>query len=544
MNKTDIVIEWMYDKIFDRKFNQDILELSWQQDILIKFNYNEDIIKIISDNTSKNINIVRDYLSNENYQINILKERLKKKHDDSEEQIQKYINIILNKFDDLLFNYNEFKYAIINNHELIVNRSIENLKFKHELLKFSVRLSNSSMYFLLRNGGLFPNYSILLEFSNYAQSFSILQDILKIIGPDDKVIENIFQFGNSETIICLIDDLRSKNKITNIIRKNIIAYILVNNNQQILEYLKDDILWHKDLYYSALLSGSESLCEFVESKIINVHENNNLDRSFTKKGRTNLIINEIKYLKNGNVYFSHVMNYAVLSDSLIIVERMYNLGYGITLSNIISALTKNNLSILKFLLDNYKQSLPFYLIHYVGITNYNDNKLEFARLLINHTNIINLKQNSTDDYKKEKFHLSMINNNILEDTIIDIDYYMNNILFFSNRYINYLLINNITLLLRLNIPINYEEYDIKKRQTICDVHFLLGNIEQIKSMIKYYDLVPNILIICELFCRYNINKLILLKSKLKDNVDKFKLKNIVEDLNDNILLKVYNILIE
>jgi hypothetical protein len=312
-----------------------------------------------------------------------------------------------------------------------------------------------------------------------------------------------------------------KNKIS--INKNLITYPVLNNNIQLLLELdkKQLVDWYNELYYSALLSGSMEMVKFIESKIPDIHKNYVLDTSKNKKGQMSLLLMEMIYEINKKKYFSHTINYAIQSGSLEIVKYIHQKGYGITVSNFITAIKQSTLDILNYLCENYFKKLPFYLIHYFGTNSYISNKIEKAKILI-FADLLPLDQVgklSIDDYRKESTHIEMISQTVQvpEDGNIDTDYLMKYQLFFvpiKGFKLNYRLITKTRICLKLNLEnelknIFLSNLNQNDRQFVIDVLYLFGTIDQIKKLYPLLNtnICPSKQIIMEIMCYCQINKL-------------------------------------
>ena len=530
----DYLIEWMFEKIFDAHFKQDDM---WQMPfdrIHHKLFNNHVIHEMIATLTKRPIDTVRLYLQNLSYIERFLKERL-----NSDE-----IKIILNEtISDEVVTERMIHIALVNNRMHMIDGLIDRYekKLNANFLMYTAELSLEDMYFLIRKKGVDPNISVLRRAVS-GISVRIIEDCLSIVAPTHEIIEIAFQHNNSDILKILIDDCeKSSLKISN----NMTAYVLANGNYEILNIMDERGLvnWHIDLYYSAILSGSEEMIQFVEMKIPTIHCNHQLDLSNSKKGRRSHLLDDIIYKIKDKNYFAHTMNYAVQSGSLKTVKYIRSLGYGIALTNIISAVSRGYVDILEFLLNDYHRDLPFYLIHYLGITHYNPNKVKIAEVLYKKTNIFSQAPSSIKDYQMEKIHLDIIHDKkqINEDTI-DTDYIMKHDMYFNlTKPIHYRIVNKISILLRLGADIQeiikmYSDH----ASLVADVIYLFGDFQKAKSLSAF----PNIRVVAELFCRFEINKLLLLKNQTYDLNERKSLRDVVVSLNDKNLTRVYEIITE
>lgn len=525
MNNTeyfvDNIIGWIFEKVFNQlTFNgKELLEKSFNE-INKKTFENTNIHKLINKLSGKSIDVISSYLSNKNYQEKFLFSKLKKQI-----QVQILLDNLpkiksLNKIGHII-DKQCLQLAIINYRVEIVEYIIEtcpNIKLDNELLIYCVGDGYENIYFYLRKFGLFPNISIYNRAVN-GGSLSIVTDINEHIGISEKILENAFESNNVNIIMFLISvAIRDKVKIN----KNLVVYPILNNNMELLNVLEKNnfVDWHYELYYSALLSGSLEMIEYVESKMPEIHNKKLLDTSKTKKGQISSILTDIIYDHNGKKYFSHTINYAIQSKSLDVVKYVYSKGYGITVSNFITAIKQGTVEILDFLCCVYRKNLPFYLLHYFGMNSYVDEKFSKAKILLN-SGLFNLLHDklAIDDYKKETIHLQLINQTtqITEYQCNDPDFLMKYQMLFTediNSKINYRLITKTRICLELDkekelVDIFNTNYNEINKQYVIDTLFLFGNIAQIKKLYKLQKslIVPSSQIIMEIICYCQIHKL-------------------------------------
>ena len=162
---------------------------------------------------------------------------------------------------------------------------------------------------------------------------------------------------------------------------NIFTYAILNANIPLIKKLEDRKLmkWPYEFYYSALLSGKMSMVKLVEEKIPDIHQNHILDtsRSHKGKGYSSILLDETIYSIGGAKYFSHTMNYAIQSKNLDIVKYVHFLGYGVSRSNIVTAISTGMTNILSYVLDIYQNDSNLsYLLHYFGLTSFLNNKAD------------------------------------------------------------------------------------------------------------------------------------------------------------------------
>lgn len=531
-------IWWTFEKAFDQLTNKgrELFDVPFH---IIKnktFN-NSYIIETINKLTCIPKNDIIIYLSNLNFQEAFLLEKIKKKL---------YVHIILNNFDRFisLVNYG-YKIdttclilAIINNHFTFLQQIIctQQIKLTSELLMYCLDDGYENIYFYLRNQNLLPNISIYYK-AALGNSLEIIKDISNSIGISNKVIENALVTNNTKISIFLLEQLLKENIIFD---KNLFIYPIINCNYEIINILEFNklITWHHELYYSAILSGSLDMCHFIESKIPDIHKNKILDTSKYKKGWVTLLLKDMMYQIGTKKFFSHTINYAIQSKSIKMVEYIHNMGYGLTISNFITAIRQSTPDILNYLCKHSNiKSLPYYFIHYFSIYSFASDKIEKFKILMAY-NLINFKsckKLQLEDYKNESVHIDLILESKYhpDDCYNDIDFLMNYSMFFKAsekiKY-NYKLLTKVRLFIELEYDTELEticsNQTITDQQIIINALFLFGNTKQIK---KIYPLIPTKLcpdhqIILELISYSHIGKLCCL---LHNNLFNFDLSKYI-----------------
>ncbi|AFX92354.1 putative ankyrin repeat protein [Megavirus courdo11] len=377
-------------------------------------------------------------------------------------------------------------------------------------------------------------------------SLSIVQDISQRIGISKKTLETAFETNNTEIILFLINQAEQEDVV---ISKNFAAYAIVNANFQLLNILieKNLINWNIELYYSALLSGNLDMIKFVDNHIEINHMERVLDSSKTKRGVSSLLVTDMIYTVNGKKYFSHIMNYSIQSKNLEVVKLSHQQGYGITVSNFITAIQQSTPEILEYLCQIYNSSLPFYLIHYLGLNSKISNKIIKANILIK-SKLFKLDTSNlnTIDYQKEAVHIEMITTNtqLSLETLTDPDYIFNYPIFFVTKKgykLNRKLITIAYLYLKLDqnndlIKLYSDNYNEVDKQYLVDCLYLFGNMIQIKNLHNMIPLTPSQQILMEITCQQQISKLYYLYAN--NYLSTFLIKNlynIVFSLNNSHL---------
>lgn len=409
---------------------------------------------------------------------------------------------------------------------MIINDQLDILKFfiemgapiSDELLMYCVEFNRESIYFYLRGVGAVPNISVYNR-AILGNSLLIITDINNQIGISAKTLEQAFETNNTDIILFLIQEAITSNVN---IDSNLIAYPILNKNFDLLNELNkyQIINWHYELYYSALLSGSMEMILFIESKIPNIHDDHILDTSRTQKGRqTSLLLHDMIYQRSNKKYFSHTINYAIQSGSIEIVQWIHSKGYGITVSNIITSIRSGQPQIFEFIINSYANVIPFYILHYFSMWAYVPNKMIMAKILIDSKlfEFDPIMKISMDTYRKESIHLAMINDmaHSFENIQVDIDYLMSYKSFFVETN-GYKLNNKLLIKMRICLELNLDgdllkifsaSHNDSDNRSIIDSLYLFGTFDQICHFHPLINKCPSDIIIGEIICYRQINKL-------------------------------------
>ncbi|AUV58259.1 ankyrin repeat protein [Bandra megavirus] len=542
----DNTIKWMFEKVFDQ------LTLNCQElyqspyHLIEKRIYNHEIYNLISSCLKINIAEIESYLTDSTFIKSFLFTKIKKRL---------YVEILLNNLDQIIelvnsgYNVDEIsiRLTIINNRYDILKFlvSSKKLHLTQDLLAICAEYSYTDMYFYLKKYKLMPSIYTFNK-AVLGNSLSIVQDISQRIGISKKTLETAFETNNTEIILFLINQAEQEDVV---ISKNFAAYAIVNANFQLLNILieKNLINWNIELYYSALLSGNLDMIKFVDNHIEINHMERVLDSSKTKRGVSSLLVTDMIYTVNGKKYFSHIMNYSIQSKNLEVVKLSHQQGYGITVSNFITAIQQSTPEILEYLCQIYNYSLPFYLIHYLGLNSKISNKIIKANILIK-SKLFKLDTSNlnTIDYQKEAVHIEMITTNtqLSLETLTDPDYIFNYPIFFVTKKgykLNRKLITIAYLYLKLDqsddlIKLYSDNYNEVDKQYLVDCLYLFGNMIQIKKLHNMIPITPSQQILMEITCQQQISKLYYLYAN--NYLSTFLIKNlynIVFSLNNSHL---------
>jgi len=509
-SNTDNVIQLIFDKMFCRVTNNgSALQTVPFADIRAQTFENESVHKIISTLSLKPIDDIRKYLRSESFQETYVLSKLRKKIDS---------NVILGRLDriEYLIAYgyvptiNSVRLALLNDQFDILNRLIclveLDRKEKSELLGIATEFAAVNVYFYLRDLDFDPNIQTLNR-AVQTDKLSVIKDIATVIAPSKKTLELAFESNHTDTIMFVIEESTKENIK---IESEWLAYPLMSRNtiliDQLLSNAKIKLKLDPTVYYAAILSGSESVLTFVESKMPQIHSEFILDSAKIKSGQKSLLTEEMIYEKNNRKYFSHTINYAVQSKSVEVLAYVYGLGYEITQSNVINAVAYGTPEILTFILENFHGKLPPHLILYLSPESYTKDKIQLGRILFESGFDFRTKTKmSVSDYKIQSAHLKIIRSTkrITTDLSYDADYVMSYMQLFvapKGYGLNLRLLTVLRLCLELNLDIDFifasthHDVDI---QLIIDVTFLFGKLFQIKKVFGVYPYVvpsPQILI--------------------------------------------------
>jgi len=505
-------IIWIFEKIWNQiLFKSDNIFQFPYKHLREKTFYNEKIWKLIHHKTKLPMQTIQDILTPLSFQKRIIYPYLKNR-----------LNLTIlfcqpDAFQNLLeethpYNTETIRLLVINGRLEMLKLFLERypqIKITGELLFLAVETAEEEIYFFLRARGLNPNLSIYEKATKC--SLRIIKDIHETIHFNKKILFAAFQGGNREIIKFLMDEAHSENQP---IPPEFLSYVVIEKNLEALDtfFERQPDAWGDELFYAALLSGSMEMVKWAENMKPEIHYDWNLDKSHLKKGKKSPILEDITYLKNGKTYFSHTMNYAIQSKNLEIVQYIYSLGYGVTLSNIITCLTHSTIEILSFVASKYQvyqtthqenQTLPGFILYYFGFFSLIENKLEKALVLYQHRLLpLSVPEvHRLHDQKKDSFYYQLSLQTENADMFYDEDYLLQVSLFFPNLSKDY----KIASLFRfyLYARLDYTKFlTILEPQLASDLIFLFGDVSQI-----VLPMLPQILIIMEIVCYYQIPKI-------------------------------------
>lgn len=514
------IIHLTFDKIFGHStsnFRQ--LKLIPFSTIISHTFDNVHIYQLIHKLTHINIDKIATYLQDKSIQHTYLMSKLKNKID---------VCILFGDLEKILIlieksysiSSDSLKLAVINGHLDIVTHLMSNSKIDHkfgtELLTLSAEFGHELIYMYLKELDFDPNIQTYNK-SVCGINVNIVTNVNTCIGLSKKTVELAFEFGSPDIVEFIVKEaLESKIKIS----AKLISYVVLNSHIDLLGKLENliPIEWDPTLLHSAILSGSMEMISYIESRIPNIHHNLTLDMSRIRKGQSDLLLPSMIYNKNQTKYFSHTINYAAQSKLLEIVKYIHNLGYGITLSNIINCIQSGTPDILEYLLQNYNKKIPSYIIHYFNIDSYIINKMQFAKILIAYGLDISSKLNNTiTDYKLETAHLNLIQTTkyIKPDLIYDTDFLLHYCEFFfppTGFKLNKKLITSVRICVELESVEDFEKiinitYNNIDKQFIMDITYIFGKISYVKRIYELYQIIPSQSVIIETLCYGQIGKL-------------------------------------
>lgn len=541
--KQDNTIHFVFEKIFNQRTSdsKDLFAVPFQQ-IREKTFADVNIHTLINKLTNRPINAIQSYLSDMTFLNKFLFARLKKKI---------YVQILLDeheRFAELIAGGREIdkmglQLMIINNRQWYEHFHPE--LCSNDMLMHAAEFGHEEIYFHLTNEkDLVPNDQIFYR-ATIGGNINTVKNINVMISVSDKILETAFQMNNTDIILYLVKDA-IENEIH--VSQNLISYPITNGNIELLNELDKCMVftYHTELYFAALLSGSIDMLKYLENKMPNIHDGYALDTTKSKKekGFSSLLTEEMIYRRGNKNFFSHTLNYAIQSKSLAIIKYIISLGYGVTASNVITAIKTGDIAAVKMIVEYYGKKLSKYFIYYFGMNSYIPNKFAVAEYILKHIDTSDTKM-SVADYRRETCHLNLIQQlatTVFDDTY-DPDYLLKYKIFFSplaGCKLNDMLLVTVRLYLELDCDDSIaallnQKLNAMEWQHVIDSIYLFGDLNKIK---KFGANKPTWPVIMESLCYNQIGKFcfLLQQNKIEDCLE--KLCPMIIMLNNPILNSV------
>lgn len=427
-------IEYFYGKIFDNIFlvknkYSEIYENKFA-DVYKRID-NDVIFNLISDKLKRPVKEIINITRSKNFLKKIFLKKLEKNID-----TQILLDSIFDNHDIMVIKNFIKKNCRCDERTLALatlNDRIDILELFEPQLKNNLFIywkNNIQTYRYLTSKNLRINIESLLRFiPEYKNDdYLIMSEIFEYITPTNKCLELAFMNGNPELIRLIL------NNMENNIPKEYFDYLFLSRHPKI-GLLIDELMEkkfffiNKNMIYSAVLSGIIDNVKIIERIFPNIHEENEMDYPINGKHIRTLLSDDLIYHKNNKIYLSHVMEYAVNSGSLSMVEYVYGLGYGLSLSNLKTAIMSGKIEIIEFILNKniLNKELPSYFYIYFDSSFFLKNKTDIFDILNEHDYCIKYP-NNTEDYKKMNIQseINKIEKIIDENNIYDPDYLLNN----------------------------------------------------------------------------------------------------------------------
>lgn len=352
----------------------------------------------------------------------------------------------------------------------------------------SIEFGRQDIYFyLVKTYNFTPNYS-MIKYAVSNDLYDIFIDIEKTVEIDINIMETAFKNSSTKISKWLID------KFNKIYKNETINYLFLTSNLELLEYLetKNLLKLKNEFYFSAVLSGNLQMVKFFEKKLPNIHNNLLLDTPKTNK--KTLIHSEYSYQQNNKFYNSNIMNYSVLSENIDMIDYHLKKGYQVTLSNIVNAIKRGNITVLKFLLSKNYETLDESIYSYFGTNSFIKNKMDILYLIKNR--IFSKKKNIKNKIVSN-FHNSNATHNgqVLEHNTYDLDFLLNRSVFLP--------MDKQDIIMRLLLYSN-ETPDEQHITNCIDVFYYFCN----NSHLKMIKVCPKLQVILETYSEGNKLKLL------------------------------------
>lgn len=498
-------IEWPVECAF-KKLTSDGADLYTESFDCIKNKTieNHEFLTLLSEKINLSTESIQKYFLRTNFIYRLIKSSVKNIF---------YVSIIMtnNELFTECINYGyeidpiSVKLACINSKDEIFLRKMYEISPKTILdtsfLAVSLENNNICAYNFLLEIGCKPMINILnvaVKMTNES-ALNVVKSLNEDFAPNEQTIKEAIMYGRTDVILYILERYFEVKKHFD---KNLIAYLLMNSKMEIIKYLDEKKLinWHIDLYYSAILSGSIDFVKYINNfykNIDDIHAKKILDKPITQStGRNTILTNDIIYKKNNVKYFSHTMNYAIQSNNIDMVKYVYSLGYGISGSNIITAI-KSNTEIFELIINIYDGIVPPYLLCYFSLNSLVEDKTLKLNILIKSAKINLFPSVNSDFYRLESQHIDLINktNTVDVKSMYNAEYLFNYVsalgeypgIKFNHRlYVisSYAIINNDVGMLKKILKTYLKEYDKQLIKNIIVVY--AANYQSLNSMIDVY----------------------------------------------------------
>ena len=554
-------LEWCFEKIFDECVSHDHWFQKPFSEICSLTFFNVSVVSIL-ESIIMNVDndYIKSYLINNDFISRFLKKKINNKL---------FIAILTNNLDSVekitlheLYTHDlqSLCLAVVNNLLPVVKMLLANHEVNNHglyiLLEICATYGYDELYFyFIDNFDLVPNAKIYtLAVCN--DKLSIVEHVNKYIGLTDNIIKLAFQSNHTANIKFIVETAKADDMK---IDDNLWAYPILNNNNLIIELMSDlSVKLHDELYYSAVLSGSISVCEYLELLIPHIHTHHKLDVSRVRSSRkikNTFVTSSTMYTFNNEKYFSHTMNYAIQSESISMVKYIHQKKYGISISNIITAIRQSTPEILQFVCDNFYESIPTYIYYYLGMESFIADKKAKSMIImekIKKNKSSEMKRKNKNDRLCDSFHIHNIRNTRqISTSILDIDHVMKYNLFFSVRAgskIDPMLCAKLRVWIvsssneYLNdIYTKFDEYSNDDRQIIVDMITIYGTCHQFIDFYKKTKtaMSPSPYCIMEIMCYSQYGKLCYLKKSQLIVIDE-KIQILAYILGEINLCKIMN----
>lgn len=222
-------------------------------------------------------------------------------------------------------------------------------------------------------------------------------------------------------------------------------------------------------------------------------------------------MDDTTYVFNGKVYFSHSVNYAIQSGSIDVLRYIINKGYGVTVSNLITAIRQASFDVFEHVLLSLVHigtSIPRYVLYYLSVVSYVPDKLMKLCALMKAG--VNMNQNTIADYKLARIHMNLVREQrtiIAESAVYDSDTLLDNAMFFHDipdkHYITLCLVRYYLYIQDYGAVKSLITKD--NESVLMDGVLLYGDSNSIKRIYRPIE-PPSMLLVLEIICRVCVYK--------------------------------------